>query len=133
MAVLYSILVVVHIVACAALVIVVLLQSSKGGGLAGAFGGGALSGAAFGGRGAATFLSKATSVVGTAFLVTSLTLALISLGIRGLSGESGVADDLMKGPEQTMPPASSAVPGETEPGEASSLHETSRRLRPWRP
>ena len=68
----------IHILICAGLVISVLLQSGKGGGLAGTFGGGAGSDTIFGGRGAATFLSKATTVLGTAFMVTSLVLALLS-------------------------------------------------------
>ena len=37
------------------------IQSAKGEGLAGAFGGTSLTGTVFGGRGAATFLSKATT------------------------------------------------------------------------
>ena len=56
----YGIVLGIHVLVCLALVLVVLLQSSKGGGLAGAFGGGADS-TVFGGRGAATVLSKATT------------------------------------------------------------------------
>jgi preprotein translocase subunit SecG len=66
---------VIHIVACLALTIVILLQSGKGGGLAGAFGGGS-SQTLFGGRGAATFLSRASTVLAVVFFVTSLTLGL---------------------------------------------------------
>ena len=69
----------IHILVCIAMVFAVLLQSGKGGGLAGAFGGGGGSGQAlFGGRGAATFLSKATTVLGIGFMTTSLLLALMS-------------------------------------------------------
>ncbi len=51
----------VHIVICVFLVIVVLLQSGKAADLAGAFGGMG-SQTAFGPRGSATLLSKATTV-----------------------------------------------------------------------
>ena len=62
----YGIVLGIHVLVCLSLVLVVLLQSSKGGGLAGAFGGGAES-TVFGGRGAATVLSKATTIFGAAF------------------------------------------------------------------
>lgn len=70
-----------HLLISAALVIVILLQSGKGGGLAGAFGGGGGSQTIFGGRGAASFLSRSTAVLGAAFMLTSLTLAIITTKI----------------------------------------------------
>ncbi len=75
----YGLLLALHLIICVTLILVVLLQSGKGGGLAGAFGGmGGAGQTLFGGRGAATFLSKATSVLGVAFMTTSLVLALLS-------------------------------------------------------
>lgn len=65
----------IHILACIALMVTILLQSGKGGGLAGAFGGGS-SQTLFGGRGAASFLSRASTVLAIIFFVTSLTLGL---------------------------------------------------------
>jgi len=80
-----------HTVVCILLVIVILMQSSKGEGLAGAFGGGGgLSGAVFGGRGAATFLSKATTVLAIVFFVNCGVLAFMS---SNRSGRSAVAGD----------------------------------------
>jgi preprotein translocase subunit SecG len=79
--------VVFHVVVCIALIIVVLMQSAKGEGLAGgtAFGGG-VSSAVFGGRGAASFLSKATTVLAVVFFVNCGALALMSANTRvGLS------------------------------------------------
>ncbi len=75
-----SLLLVLHIVICASLILVVLLQAGKGGGLAGAFGGagGSTGQALFGGRGAATVLTKATTVLGIIFLATSLVLAVLA-------------------------------------------------------
>ncbi|MFH1502491.1 MAG: preprotein translocase subunit SecG [Candidatus Eisenbacteria bacterium] len=70
----------IHILVSAALILVVLLQSGKGGGLAGAFGGGGGVGAVFGGQTAADFLTKATRYLAIGFMLTSLTLALVSRG-----------------------------------------------------
>jgi preprotein translocase subunit SecG len=66
----------VHIAVCVVLIMVVLLQSGKAADLAGAFGGGG-SQTALGSRGAATFLTKATSTCAILFMLTSLGLALI--------------------------------------------------------
>jgi preprotein translocase subunit SecG len=67
----------VHIFVCFFLVIVVLLQSGKAADLAGAFGGMG-SQTAFGPRGSATILSKATTIAAGLFMVTSLTLAIFA-------------------------------------------------------
>ena len=56
----YFVLVTLHVMICGLLIVVVLLQSGEAADLAGAFGG-AGSQTAFGPRGAATFLSKATT------------------------------------------------------------------------
>lgn len=75
--------VVFHVIICIALIISVLMQSAKGEGLAGgtAFGGG-VSSAVFGGRGAASFLSKATTVLAVVFFVNCSALALMSANTR---------------------------------------------------
>jgi len=67
----------VHVVVCFFLVIVVLLQSGKAADLAGAFGGMG-SQTAFGPRGSATVLSKATTLAAVLFMVTSLTLGIMA-------------------------------------------------------
>ena len=64
---------IIHVLVCVFLVIVVLLQSGKAADLAGAFGGMG-SQTAFGPRGAATVLSKATTIAAGLFMVTSLDL-----------------------------------------------------------
>ncbi len=87
----FTVWVVFHVIVCIGLILVVLMQSSKGEGLAGsAFGGGGgggLGGAVFGGRGAASFLAKATSVLAILFMVNSIALAYMSAGV----GRAGVA------------------------------------------
>src|SRR5882762_10760103 len=70
-----ALIVTIHIVVCISLMVSILLQSGKGGGLAGTFGAGS-SQTLFGGRGAASFLSRATTTLAVLFFVTSLTLGL---------------------------------------------------------
>ena len=69
------ILVTLHVLLCLLLIVVVLLQSGKAADLAGAFGG-AGSQTAFGPRGAATFLSKATTWCAIMFMLTSISISL---------------------------------------------------------
>ena len=68
---------IVHVIVCLFLAIVVLLQSGKAADLAGAFGGMG-SQTVFGPRGSATVLSKATTLAAALFMVTSLSLSIIS-------------------------------------------------------
>jgi preprotein translocase subunit SecG len=70
-----AVLVTLHVLVCFVLVIVIMLQSGKAADLAGAFGG-AGSQTAFGPRGAATFLSRATSWCAIVFMMTSLALSV---------------------------------------------------------
>ncbi len=76
----YTLALILYLIVCFALTIVILLQSSKGGGLAGAFGGGGNMGAVFGGRGAATFLSRVTTVLAVTFMLLALVLSFSKRG-----------------------------------------------------
>ncbi len=67
----------VHVIVCIFLIIVVLLQSGKSADIAGTFGGMG-SQTAFGPRGAATVLSKATTTSAILFMVTSISLVWLS-------------------------------------------------------
>jgi preprotein translocase subunit SecG len=69
------VLVTLHILVCFVLVVVIMLQSGSAADLAGAFGG-AGSQTAFGPRGAATFLSRATTWCAVVFMMTSLALSV---------------------------------------------------------
>src|SRR5713226_9479428 len=80
------ILTIIHVIVCFFLIIVVLLQSGKAADLAGAFGGMG-SQTAFGPRGAATVLSKATTITAVLFMITSITLTIIETR-RGNVGSS---------------------------------------------
>jgi preprotein translocase subunit SecG len=74
---LYYAIATLHVLVCIILVLVVLLQSGKGADLAGAFGGGATQ-TAFGSRGPASFLSKMTTVAAVIFMLTSISLSMIT-------------------------------------------------------
>jgi len=79
----YALIMTVHVAVCIFLIIVVLLQSGKAADLAGAFGGMG-SQTAFGPRGSATLLSRATTFSAVAFMVTSLTLSILATRNAGL-------------------------------------------------
>ena len=69
-------LVIIHVLISLFLILVVLVQQGKGADLAGAFGGGG-SQTAFGARGATTLLHKLTTGFFIAFVITSLSLAVL--------------------------------------------------------
>src|ERR1700733_13195824 len=69
-----AVLVTLHILVCFVLIAVIMLQSGNAADLGGAFGG-AGSQTAFGPRGAATFLSRATTWCAIVFMMTSLALS----------------------------------------------------------
>jgi preprotein translocase subunit SecG len=79
----YALLMIIHVVVCLFLIIVVLLQSGKAADLAGAFGGMG-SQTAFGPRGSATLLSKATTISAVLFMITSLSLSILATRYAGL-------------------------------------------------
>ena len=89
----------VHVVVCLFLIIVILLQSGKAADLAGAFGGMG-SQTAFGPRGSATLLSKATTFSAILFMLTSITLSIIATKNQG----SGNGTALQRHPTKTSAP-----------------------------
>jgi preprotein translocase subunit SecG len=116
---------ILHVIVCLFLAVVVLLQSGKAADLAGAFGGMG-SQTVFGPRGSATVLSKATTLAAALFMVTSLSLSIISTR----NGKAGPAifDKTVKtnttqksgGPTQTtipVPAAAPAVPAAPAPAQ----------------
>lgn len=72
----YTLIIVIHVIVCLILIGVVLLQAGKGAEMGAAFGGSSQT--IFGSRGAATFLSKLTVGAAVIFMVTSLTLSMLS-------------------------------------------------------
>src|SRR5712692_4203095 len=90
---------------CFVLIIVVLLQSGSAADLAGAFGG-AGSQTAFGPRGAATFLSRATTWCAIVFMMSSLTLSLK----RAPSTAAGINSILEQTTKTAPAPAKTQTP-----------------------
>ena len=101
MAFLYYFVIFLHVVACLFLIAVVLLQQGKGQDLASAFGGGGTQ-TAFGPRGSATVLSRATTILAGLFMVTSLALTIIR------PSRSGVLDAVPATVATPAPAATSA-------------------------
>jgi preprotein translocase subunit SecG len=117
-----GLIVTVHIAVCICLMISILLQSGKGGGLAGTFGAGS-SQTLFGGRGAATFLSRSTTILAVVFFLTSLTLGLQASRSAGgrrslIQEEARKRGQAQRGPETTAPGNQSA-PGPSAPSRAT--------------
>jgi len=64
---------------------------------------------AFGPRGTATFLSKATVVLAVTFMLTSITLAIMGNQFRGSGGPSVLGDEVAA-PAETAVPAEPGTP-----------------------
>ncbi len=116
----YYAVLILHILVCIFLVIVVLLQSGKAADLAGAFGGMG-SQTAFGPRGSATLLSKATTISFVIFIVTSMSLSILATRTAGL-GTSVLEENNRSVPAKTAPapgqPVRPAAPAPQAPAPA---------------
>jgi preprotein translocase subunit SecG len=106
------VLVTLHVLVCFVLVIVIMLQSGNAADLAGAFGG-AGSQTAFGPRGAASFLSRATTWCAIVFMMTSLTLSVKRAPSEATSTTGSVLEQTQK-----PAPAGKPVTPATPPGQA---------------
>jgi preprotein translocase subunit SecG len=101
-----TVITVIHLLVALALVGVVLIQRSEGGGL----GMGGSSSGGMGGfmtaRGTANLLTRATAILAAAFMVTSITLAILA------GGHTSRAVDPLAGPMPTLPavPEAPAAP-----------------------
>ena len=102
MAIAYYVVVGLHVIACLFLIGVVLLQQGKNQDLASAFGGGGTQ-TAFGPRGSANVLSRATTILAGLFMVTSLALSM-------LRPRTSSFLDQVQTPQASPAPAASAVP-----------------------
>jgi preprotein translocase subunit SecG len=100
----FTFLLIVQTVVAAALVAVILMQRSEGGGL----GVGGSSSGFMTARGAADFLTRATSILGGLFIVLSIGLAAIA----GVSREPAKVDTSLA---NTVAPAPAQAPGSTVP------------------
>src|ERR1700681_2125277 len=110
----YFILVTLHVIICALLIAVIMLQSGEAADLAGAFGG-AGSQTAFGPRGAATFLSKATTWCAIMFMLTSMAMTMRQNSTAAASGSS-----VLQQFSKTSKPAAPATPAPAAPATPNS-------------
>ncbi len=99
-----TVLLIIHLFVTLALIGVVLLQRSEGGGLG--IGSSQGMGSFMSGRGTANLLTRATAVLGTAFFVLSLTMAIMN------RGTSTAQRSILDAPAPTAPaaPATPAAP-----------------------
>jgi preprotein translocase subunit SecG len=111
----YYIVVVLHVIACLFLIGVVLLQQGKSQDLASAFGGGGTQ-TAFGPRGSANVLSRATTILAAVFMITSVSLSILR------PRSSSILDSLPAAttpspaaPAATFPVAPATAPAATTP------------------
>jgi preprotein translocase subunit SecG len=114
----YTLAVIIHLIVCFTMIGAILLQSGKGAEIGAAFGGSSQT--VFGSRGPGTFLSKITVGAAVIFMVTSLSLAILS---KERTFSSTIID-LNKKSTETAP---SAKPSEShdaghdqKPGETKS-------------
>jgi preprotein translocase subunit SecG len=102
-----KVLLVLHVFVTIALIGVVLIQRSEGGGLG--LGGGQGMGNFMSGRGTANLLTRTTAILGTAFFVLSLSLALL---YKGSSTDNTAA--ILNGPvpaKTSAPSPAAPIPG----------------------
>ncbi|HUO16019.1 MAG TPA: preprotein translocase subunit SecG [Verrucomicrobiae bacterium] len=98
----------IHIVVCLFIIVVVLLQSGTSGDISAAFGGQG-SQTAFGPRGAASALSKATTWSAVAFMITSITLSIYA---QKRGGPKSVLSGVKSQPVKTQPAAPVTPPAQ---------------------
>ena len=105
-----NVLLVIHLLVALAMIGAVLLQRSEGGALGMGGGGGGGMGGFLTGRGTASLLTRATAILATAFMVTSLTLSILA---DGGSKPTSILDDLpATAPLEDQEPAGPSVPVE---------------------
>ncbi len=110
-----TLLVIIHILICLFLIGVVLIQGGKGAELGSAFGGGS-SQTLFGARGAATVLSKVTTIVAVIFMITSLLLTIASIKGGSVVKESIIPEKVTTKPaeQKALPPGAGVKPVKPE-------------------
>jgi len=105
----FTIVIVLHVVAAASIVILVLLQHGKGADMGAAFGSGS-AGSLFGSSGAANFLSRSTGALAAVFFATSLGLTFL---LASPSKSGGVTQSIKT--DATTPASQPAAPAPSAP------------------
>ncbi|MEJ2697788.1 MAG: preprotein translocase subunit SecG [Candidatus Sulfobium sp.] len=121
----HTFLLIIHVLVCVFLIFIVLIQSGKGAELGAAFGGSSQT--LFGARGAATVFSKLTTIAAVIFMLTSLTLAMITAKSRSVVTPAPVTQErkaippapgAAKGPLQGVQPQSAPAPAPAQPAKS---------------
>lgn len=94
---LYGLVIAIHVIASLILIFVILLQAGRGGGLSESFGGSSTQ-TIFGTK-TSVFLTRATTVSAIVYIITCLTLAVMTSN----RGRSLVAREGLKAPAQGVP------------------------------
>jgi preprotein translocase subunit SecG len=116
----YTLAVVIHVLACLLMIAAILLQSGKGAEIGAMFGGSSQT--IFGSRGPGTFLSKVTVATAVIFMLTSLSLALLSKERRFSSTvlersqtERSASSDHANGTGHQVPASPATTPQASDP------------------
>ncbi len=112
---LYTLIVIVHVLICFLMIGAILLQSGKGAEIGAAFGGSSQT--VFGSRGPANFLSKFTVIVAAVFMLTSLTLAI-------LAKQRNISSTVIDMQQKSDPAASPSAPPSQPSSESHPSGET---------
>lgn len=120
----YTILLIVHILACIFLVLVVLLQTGKGADMGAVFGGS--SSTVFGSSGAGNFLTRLTTATAIVFMLTSMGLTYLSSQPTSSTvfdsapvaepAPAAPAADPQAAPDAGAPAAAPVAPAPADPG-----------------
>lgn len=102
-----TIILIVHVLASAGVIGLILLQQGKGADAGASFGAGA-SQTVFGSSGSASFLSRTTAILATAFFVTSFSLAMVAREKANTVGDAGIPAVVQQ--EQEVAPVNSDAP-----------------------
>ena len=124
----FTFLILIHVIVCFVLMCVILLQSGQAADIAGAFGGSG-SQTAFGPRGAATFLSRATTWCAVMFMFTSMALA-VHVRTTGGGGGRSVLEQFSKPTPKSAAPAPAAP---VTPAPATPAPQTPAQQAPTQP
>ena len=113
----YTLTVILHLIVCFLMIAAILLQAGKGAEIGASFGGSSQT--VFGSRGPGTFLSKVTVGAAIVFMLTSLSLALLS---KQANTSSAVID---LHPPSHHESTTTSTPETTSPAETKSPDTTS--------
>ena len=116
MGIIFTLLIILHVVLCLFIILLVLVQNDKGGGLAGAFGGMGGS-AAFTGSSTVTILTRVTQWTAAIAFVVLLTLNAMSLNANRAAQSQSELKGARRGlsavlPQSAPAPATSGIPNQ---------------------